>query len=86
MGLFDKVLGKDGGETKLDKKEAFGAVAVAPWLRQRCQSEVQRVAIDLMTLRHSGRRSRDPSNILSKEPGSSRSAVLDRSCWQPRLA
>jgi tellurite resistance protein len=71
MGLFDKVLGKDG-EIKLDKKEAFGAVAVAAVASDGDVSpeEVQRIAIDLMTLK-AFRKSdlRDLSNVLNKVAG-----------------
>jgi tellurite resistance protein len=71
MGLFDKVLGKDG-DIKLDKKEAFGAVAVAAVASDGDVSpeEVQRIAIDLMTLK-AFRKSdlRDLSNVLNKVAG-----------------
>ncbi len=72
MGLFDKVLGKDGGEIKLDKKEAFGAVAVAAVASdgEVSPEEVQRVAIDLMTLKAFRKADlRDLSNILNKVAG-----------------
>ncbi len=72
MGLFDKVLGKDGGEIKLEKKEAFGAVAVAAVASdgEVSPEEVQRVAIDLMTLKAFRKADlRDLSNILNKVAG-----------------
>lgn len=72
MGLFDKVLGKEGGEIKLDKKEAFGAVAVAAVASdgEVSPEEVQRVAIDLMTLKAFRKADlRDLSNILNKVAG-----------------
>lgn len=72
MGLFDKVLGKESGELKLDKREAFGAVAVAAVASDGDVSpeEVQRIAIDLATLK-AFRKSdlRDLSNVLSKVAG-----------------
>jgi len=72
MGLFDKVLGKDDGEIKLDKKEAFGAVAVAAVASDGDVSpeEVQRIAIDLMTLKAFRKADlRDLANILNKVAG-----------------
>jgi tellurite resistance protein len=72
MGLFDKVLGKEGGEIKLDKKEAFGAVAVAAVASDGDVSpeEVNRIIADLVTLK-AFRRSdaRDLSNVLNKVAG-----------------
>ncbi len=71
MGLFDKVLGKDG-EIKLDKKEAFGAVAVAAVASDGDVSpeEVQRIAIDLMTLKAFRKADlRDLANTLDKVAG-----------------
>ncbi|MBN2098416.1 MAG: tellurite resistance TerB family protein [Dehalococcoidia bacterium] len=69
MGLFDKVLGKDDGEIKLEKKEAFGAIAVAAVASDGDVSpeEVQRVAIDLMTLKAFRKADlRDLRNVLDK--------------------
>lgn len=71
MGLFDKVLGKDG-EIKLDKKEGFAAVAVAAVASDGDVSpeEVQRIAIDLMTLKTFRKADlRDLANILNKVAG-----------------
>jgi len=71
MGLFDKVLGKEG-ELKLDKKEAFSAIALAAVASDGDVSdeEIQRTAIDLMTLK-AFRRSdmRDLANTLNKVAG-----------------
>ena len=71
MGLFDKVLGKEG-EIKLDKKESFGAIAVAAVASDGDISpeEVQRIAIDLMTLKAFRKADlRDLAGILDKVAG-----------------
>jgi len=72
MGLFDKVLGKETGSVSLDKKEAFSAIAVAAIAAdgEVSPEEVQRTAIDLMTLKLFRRSDlRDLANLLNKVAG-----------------
>lgn len=69
MGLFDKVLGKDSSTVNLDKAEAFAAIGVATVASDGDinAEEVQRVAVDLATLKAFKKHDlKDLSNTLNK--------------------
>ncbi len=72
MGLFDKVLGKDSGDVTLSKPEAFAAIGVAAVASDGVisQEEVQRIIIDLATLKSFRNHDlRDLGNTLNKVAG-----------------
>ncbi len=72
MGLFDKVLGKDSSTISLNKAEGFAAVAVSAVASdgEISEEEIQRVAIDLATLRAFRRHDmRELGNTLNKVAG-----------------
>lgn len=52
MGLFDKVMGKDGGKISLNKQEAFAAIAVATVGADGdvSEEEVQRIVVNFAAL------------------------------------
>lgn len=72
MGLFDKVFGKETGAVSLSKQEAYGAIGVAAVAADGDISpeEIQRVAIDLATLRAFHKSDiKDLANVLNKVSG-----------------
>lgn len=72
MGLFDKVMGKDGGAVTLSKAEAVSAIAVAAIAADGDVSpdELRRTVIDLATLRAFRRHDlRDLESTLNKVAG-----------------
>jgi len=72
MGLFDKVLGKDSGTVSLNKAEAFAAIGVATVAVDGVitSEEVQRVAVDLTTLKAFRKHdTRDLAKTLNKVAG-----------------
>jgi tellurite resistance protein len=72
LGIFDKVLGKESGEIKLNKPEAFAAVAVATIASDGNISpeELQRTVINLSTIQFFRKYDlKDLSNTLNKVAG-----------------
>ena len=72
MGLFDKMLGKEGGAVTLNKQEAFAAVAVAMIGADGdiSQEELQRTVINLASVRLFRRYDmREPAETLNRVAG-----------------
>lgn len=72
MGIFDKVLGKESGEIKLSKPEAFASVAVATIASDGniSSEELQRTVINLSTIQFFRKYDlKDLSNTLNKVAG-----------------